>query len=59
MNKEKLLKKIAELETMNDQLITELRCLKNLLKKVGFKNGLMTLKSAAQALIEEDHCIFC
>lgn len=55
MNKEKLLKRIAELETMNDQLVTELRYLDNLLKDVGFENGLKTLKSAAQELVEEDN----
>jgi len=54
MDKEKLMKRIAELETVNDQLITELRYLDKLLKEAGFENGLTTLKSAAQELIEED-----
>lgn len=54
MDKEKLMKRIAELETMNDQLVTELRYLDKLLKEAGFENGLTTLKSAAQELIEED-----
>jgi hypothetical protein len=54
MDKEKLIKKIAELETINDQLVAELRYLDTLLKEAGFENGLITLKSAAQELIEED-----
>lgn len=54
MDKEKLIKRIAELETINDQLVAELRYLDTLLKEAGFENGLITLKSAAQELIEED-----
>lgn len=54
MNKEILLKKIAELETVNDQLQTELRYLDKLLREAGFENGLATLKFAAQELIDED-----
>jgi len=54
MNKEELLKKIAELETMNDQLITELRYLDELLREAGFEHGIASLKSAAEELIEED-----
>jgi hypothetical protein len=55
MDKEKLLKKIAELETINDQLQAELRYLDTLLRQAGFENGLTTLKHAAQELIEEDN----
>jgi hypothetical protein len=54
MDKEILLKKIAELETINDQLQAELRYLDSLLREAGFENGLTTLKYAAQELIEED-----
>lgn len=54
MDKELLLKKIAELETLNDQVITELRYLDTLLREAGFENGISTLKAAAQELIEED-----
>jgi hypothetical protein len=52
--KEKLLKTISELESLNDQLISELRFLDELLRKVGFAEGLKTLKSAAEDLIEQD-----
>ncbi len=54
MDIEKLLKRIAELETINDQLQAELRYLDDLLRKAGFEEGLITLKQAAQELIEED-----
>jgi len=51
---EKLLKRISELESFNDQLISELRFLDELLKKVGFEEGLKTLKNAAQELLEHE-----
>ncbi len=54
MEKEKLRKLISELETQNDQLITEFRVLDTLLRKVGFEDGLVTLKSAAQELLHHD-----
>ena len=58
LEKEKLLKKISELESLNDQLISELRFLNDLLRKVGFEEGLKTLKSAAEDLIEQDRTNF-
>ncbi len=48
-------KKMAELESINDQLMTEIRYLDQLLKQVGFEEGLKTLKSAAQELIDEEN----
>ena len=54
MEKENLLKRISELETINDQLLTEINYLDQLLKQIGFEQGLITLKAAAQELIEED-----
>jgi hypothetical protein len=54
MNKEELLKRISELESINDQLSTEIRYLDTLLKKLGFEKGLTTLKSAAKELLEQD-----
>jgi endonuclease III len=47
-------KKMAELESINDQLSAEIKYLDQLLKQVGFDEGLKTLKSAAQELIEEE-----
>ena len=56
--KEKLLTTISELESLNDQLISELRFLDELLRKVGFAEGLKTLKSAAEDLIRQDRLHF-
>jgi hypothetical protein len=55
MEKEKMLRRISELETVNDQLLTELNYLDRLLKQIGFEQGLITLKAAAQELIEEEN----
>ncbi len=54
MEKDKILKRISELETINDQLVTELSYLDQLLKQIGFEQGLVTLKAAAQELMEEE-----
>ncbi len=54
MDQEKMLKRISELESINDQLLTEIRCLDQLLRQVGFEEGLKTLKFAANELIEQD-----
>ena len=54
MEQEKLLKRISELESINDQLLTEIRFLDQLLRQVGFEEGLKTLKFAAKELIEQD-----
>jgi len=48
------LKKIAILESKNDQLETELSYLNKLLVKVGFEDGIETLKVAAHELIIEE-----
>lgn len=48
-------KRISELETINDQLVAEINYLDRLLREVGFENGLLTLKMAAQELLEEEH----
>lgn len=54
MEQNKLLKRISELESINDQLISELRFLDTLLRKIGFEDGLKTLKMAAQEILEQD-----
>ncbi len=54
MEKEQMQKRISELETINDQLVAELSYLDRLLKEVGFENGLLTLKMAAQELLDEE-----
>ena len=54
MEQQALLKRISELESMNDQLSAEIRYLDALLREVGFEDGLKTLKFAAKELIEEN-----
>lgn len=53
MNQE-LLKKIAKLESMNDQLVSELNYLESLTRSLGFAEGLKTLKEAALEMINTD-----
>ncbi len=52
--REEMIKRISELESINDQLLTEVHNLDDLLRKVGFDDGLKTLKYAAKELMEED-----
>ena len=52
MEKEQLLKKLAELESVNDQLQTELEYIDSLMRSVGFTHGLATVKATAQELYE-------
>lgn len=49
-----LMKKISELESLNDQLQAEIRYLDQLLRKVGFEEGLKGLKEAAEELISHE-----
>ncbi len=53
MTKKELLKKISELESINDQLQAEIKYLDKMLIKVGFDEGLKTLKFAAQEMIKK------
>lgn len=46
--------KIAYLEFVNDQLVSEIQYVDRLLKLIGFPDGLETIKSAAQEVIEEE-----
>jgi len=47
-------KKIAYLEFVNDQLVSEIHYVDRLLRLVGFPDGLQTIKSAAQEMAEEE-----
>jgi hypothetical protein len=47
-------KKIAYLEFVNDQLISEIHYIDRLLRLIGFPDGLQTIKNAAQEVIEEE-----
>jgi hypothetical protein len=54
MKQADILKKIAKLESLNDQMATELRFLEELTRKLGFAEGLKTLKEAALEMIAAD-----
>ena len=54
MKQKDLLKKIAKLETVNDQLASEIQYLEKLTRALGFADGLKTLKAAALEILESD-----
>jgi hypothetical protein len=54
MKHQDLIKKIAKLETINDQLAAELSYLEHLTRALGFAEGLKTLKAAALEMLESD-----
>ena len=53
MQKKDLVQQVAKLETINDQLASEIRELDRLARNLGFSDGIETLKAAAIELIEE------
>jgi hypothetical protein len=53
MNEDGYLKKIAILESLNDQLQAEFAHLDILLRKIGFDGGIHTLKEAAGEILEK------
>lgn len=53
MTKAQLLKKIAYLEFVNDQLSTEVGYIDHLMRLIGFSEGLETVKGAAQDILNE------
>lgn len=55
MTKNQLLKKIAVLESINDQLSTEVEYVDSLMRLLGFSEGLLTVKSTAQEIIEKGY----
>jgi hypothetical protein len=54
MKEKALLKKIAKLESQNDQLAAELHYLEHLARALGFAEGLKTLKAAALEMLDSD-----
>lgn len=46
--------KIAYLEFVNDQLVSEIEYVDQLLRTVGFTEGLATIKAAAQEVNEDE-----
>lgn len=53
MTKAQLLKKIARLESQNDFISTELCQIDQMMRKIGFSNGLETIKSTAHEIIDK------
>ena len=51
MEKEYYEKKIAQLESLNDQLQAEFINLDRILKELGFEKGIITLKEAATEML--------
>lgn len=52
MTKAQLLRKIAVLESVNDQLLTEVNYVDDLMRMIGFSDGLRTVKATAQEIVE-------
>ncbi|QLH37024.1 MAG: hypothetical protein HWD61_13525 [Parachlamydiaceae bacterium] len=55
MTKAELIKKIAMLESVNDQLYSELVDIDRLMRLVGFEGGLETVKLTAQEIYRSEH----
>ncbi|OGN61900.1 MAG: hypothetical protein A3F40_03340 [Chlamydiae bacterium RIFCSPHIGHO2_12_FULL_27_8] len=55
MKKDELIKQVAKLESINDQLGAELKHLDDLLRKIGFEYGIKTLKQAAYEIINKNN----
>ena len=55
MTKAQLEKKIAYLESVNDQLATEIQYVDHLMRMVGFADGLKTVKLTANEIVEKGY----
>lgn len=53
MTKLQLLKKIAYLESINDQLSTEVSYVDHLMRLLGFSEGLVSVKATATEILEK------
>ncbi|MCB1111420.1 MAG: hypothetical protein H7A37_01360 [Chlamydiales bacterium] len=53
MSEQVLNSQIARLESMNDILSTELDYIDNLMRVVGFSEGLATVKAAAEEIVKQ------
>lgn len=53
MNNEELKNRIAYLESFNDQLLTEISHIDELMRLLGFANGLETVKETAQDVFNQ------
>lgn len=52
MTKAQLERRVAVLESINDQLLSEVEYVDHLMKEMGFKEGLSTVKATAKEIIE-------
>lgn len=52
MDKEELIKRIAYLESLNDQIAAELDYVDQLLRTIGFPDGLDSVKVAANEMMD-------
>lgn len=55
MSRVELQKKLAYLESIHDLLSTELEQINDLMKIVGFSNGIITLKMTAEDMIAKGY----
>lgn len=53
MTKIQLLRKIARLESINDQLRTEVAYVDHLMRLIGFSGGLVTVKATASEILDK------
>lgn len=54
MTKKELAQKLARLESMNDQLTTELDYIDRLMRMVGFSDGINSIKATAIEIYDKD-----
>lgn len=55
VTKAQLMKKVAYLESINDQLITEVSYLDQLMRLIGFNAGLAGVKATAQEILDKGY----
>ena len=49
-----MLEKMAHLEFVNDQVVAELQTTDHLLRRIGFADGLNSVKAAAREIYEQE-----
>jgi hypothetical protein len=58
MTKTQLLEKIARLESINDQMKSEVIYIDHLMRLIGFSEGLVTVKATANEILEKGIDLF-
>ena len=51
MTESQMRQRIAHLESMNDQLVTEITYVDELMRNLGFNDGIATVKATAQEIL--------